>query len=313
MTSRLICVLAVLVFLGAQVAAPAAQGPVTLALKFAVGDTMQYDISFSGGGGMTAPGAELTPLGAQGILSLSQRVVEVLPDGSGRLEVRLPKADLQVSIKDEKVGFSWADGKLRWFAGGQESSPPSDVDLSKIPLLSTAMIITIAANGIVRDVAFSDPKLMAEIAKQVPGFGLGQLQAGQAPVFPDKPVAVGEMWRNTFQLLPFGPSQPVNVSVSRTLDSYEEQAGVGVAKISSFTDTRFRGGAPFNIPGQQLSFSMPEARETVTSTEFFDTTRGRLLRGDYDIAFSTQFSVTAAEAERSGGVEARLRVSVQAR
>jgi hypothetical protein len=286
---------------------------VTLGLKFAPGDTLQYDISFSGGGGLTTPGTELTVLGVQGSLSLAERVAEVLPDGSGRLEVRLPRADLQVTVKDQKASFSWANGRLRWFAGGQESSPPANVDLSKVPLLSSPVLVTVATDGVVRDVAFSDPKLMAEIAKQVPGFGLNQFGTGQAPIFPDKPVGVGETWRESFQLLPFGPAQPVQVSVSRTLDSYVEQEGVAVAKISGFTDTRFRGGTPFALPAQDLSLSMPDVRETVTSTEFFDATKGRLLRGEYDIAFSTQFSVAAGEEKRSGGVEARLRVSVQAR
>lgn len=313
MMSRLLCVLAAAVIVGVQTASLAAQEPVTLALKFALGDTIQYDVSFSGNGGITAPGAELTVVGVQGGLSLAERVVEVLPDGAGRVEVRLPKADLQVSIKDERASFSWANGKLRWFASGKEASPPSDVDLSKVPLLSAPVLVTMAANGTVRDIALADAKLMAEITRQVPGLDLNRFQAGQAPVFPDKPVAVGETWRKTFQVPGFGVTQPVNVTVSRTLDSYEEQGGVGVAKITGFTDTRLRGGAPFSIPGQQISFSLAEVRENVSSTEFFDVTRGRLLRGDYNVAFTMQFSAAAGEVETSGALESRLRVSVQAR
>jgi hypothetical protein len=87
-----------------------------------------------------------------------------------------------------------------------------------------------------------------------------------------------------------------------------------VAKISGFAETkaRMQGVQQLPLPGA-AQVAIPEMRQTVTSTEFFNATKGQLLRGDYDIGFNTQFSVGVSGNQKSGSVEARFRMSMQAR
>ena len=293
-------------------AASAAQQAVPLALKFTAGDTLQYDVSFSGGGGVTVPGAEVSAVGIQGSLSIAQNVIEVLPDGSGRLETTIPRVEATVTIGGDKASFTFADGKLRWSANGKESAPPDDAALSKIPLLMTPVVITLAPDGRTTDLAFSDPELMAQLSQVAPGFDLSRAWQNSEAVFPQAPVSVGETWRKTMQFSPLGSQMPVTVSTSRTLDDYTEQGGVGLARISSFTDARVTTMGELPAPGG-FAITVPELRETVTATEFFNTTKGQLVRGDYDVSFRTSFGLKVGEEEESGSVEARLRVSVQSR
>jgi len=71
----IICLTSVL----AAPATIAAGQEVPLALKFAQGDVTQYDVSFSGSGGLRGPDGQLLPMGVRGSLSMSQTVQEVLP------------------------------------------------------------------------------------------------------------------------------------------------------------------------------------------------------------------------------------------
>ena len=293
-------------------AAGAAENAVPLALKFSAGDTLQYDVSFSGGGGATAPGEDIAVVAIQGSLSVVQNVVEVLPDGSGRLETTIPRIQANISVGEDKVSFTLADGKLRWFANGKESAPPDDAAVKNIPLIGSPVVITVAPNGRTTGVSFADPQLMGQLSQAVPGLDLGRLWENSQAVFPDAPVSVGETWRNTMQYSPLGVQMPVTVTISRTLDEYTEQAGVGLARISSFTDGRVATQGELPTPAG-VAVSIPEMRQTVTATEFFNTTKGQLVRGDYDVSFRTSFGIKLGEEEKSGRVEARLRVSVQAR
>jgi hypothetical protein len=293
-------------------AALSAEPAVPLVLKFAAGDVLRYEVSFSGGGGVTVPGSEVSVVGLQGTLSVVQKVVEVLPDGSGRLETTIPHVQVDVTIGQDKASFTFADGKLRWFANGKEAAPPDETALRNLPLLMAPVVVTVAPNGRTTGLSLADPQLLSQLSQALPGLDLSKTVPADAPVFPDTPVSVGESWRQNTQYLPLGPQMPVTVSISRTLDSYTEQAGMGVAKISSFADARVQGTGELAAPGG-FGVSVPELRQTITSTEFFNATKGQLLRGDYDIGFHAGFAVTLGEQRKSGAVEARLRVSVQAR
>jgi hypothetical protein len=289
-----------------------AESPVPLAFKFGAGDILRYDVSFSGGGGVTVPGSEVSVVGIQGTLSVVQKVVEVLADGSGRLETTIPRVQVEVTVGQDKASFTFADGKLRWFANGKEAAPPEDAALKNIPLLMAPVVVTVTPNGRTAGLSFADPQLLSQLSQALPGLDLSKAVEADAAVFPDTPVSVGESWRQNTQYLPLGPRMPVTVSTSRTLDSYTEQAGMGVAKISGFADARVRGTGELAAPGG-VGVSVPELRQTITSTEFFNATKGQLLRGDYDIGFHASFGMKLGEEQKSGAVEARLRVSVQAR
>jgi len=287
---------------------------VPLALKFAQGDAIQYDVSFSGSGGLRGPDGQLLPLGVRGSLSLSQTVQEVLPDGSGRLSCLLPRADITVTMGGEQARFSCANGDIRWYAGGREHTPPEAPGMEKLPFLEVPILLTMAPNGRVTDFAFDDPALMAKLEQMAPpGVSLGRIPGTGDQMFPDEPMKVGETWRRVAQLYPLGPTMPLNVTISRTLDSYSESGGVGLAKMSGFAETRYQMQPMSLSPEADLSFSLPELRQSVTSTEFFDTTQGRLVRAEYDISLTARASVKAGESTQSGGFEGRMHVSVQVR
>ncbi|MCJ7822591.1 MAG: hypothetical protein MUQ26_05880, partial [Armatimonadetes bacterium] len=230
---------------------------------------------------------------------------------SGRLEARMPRANLQVNVGQQSARFSYENGRLRWFANGQERSPP-DADLSQAPLLGTPIVFTVAPNGRMSGVSLADPRLLGALLQAVPGLPIGQLPQGTDQVFPDGPVSVGETWRKSAQFTPFGPTMPITLTTSRTLDSVSEEGGL--AKISGYGEARFQASQVKMSPGgTEVSVAVPQLRETIASTEFFDTSRGRLLRADYDVSFSTLVSITAGEEKRDGGGEARFHITVQAR
>jgi len=132
-------------------------------------------------------------------------------------------------------------------------------------------------------------------------------------IFPGRPVKVGETWRTSASAAPLGPMFPVTVTSSRTLDSYHEEGGFGLAKIVGVTEARVRAGPTAPLLGQEVRIGISDLRHTVNSTEFFNVTAGRLLRGDYDLFLAAQVTAQAAGEQRGAGIEARLRVNLQAR
>lgn len=302
---------AALVALGAATLA-CAEGPVPLALKYATGDVITYDIGITGAGGVTAMGQSVSPLSLQGTLTLVQTVTRVFPDGSARVEARLPRAELTVRLDQEQVRFSWADGRLRWWAGGKESMPPQQ-DLSQAPLLGTPLTYTLTPTGQVKDVALPDPQLMDQLSQALPGLSLTPSAGLMGGVLPEKPVEVGETWRTSTTLTPLGPMLPIWLTTSYTLQSHEETGGFGIAKIAGYSEARLQGSGAQFAPTPEVAITIPEIRQTLTSTEFLNTTAGRLMRGDYDLGFSTRVSARVQGQEQAASVEARMRISLQAR
>jgi len=289
-----------------------AQEGILLAFKFAPGDVISYEITISGTGSVTAAEGTLTRLSIQGGFTLTQTVTEVFPDGSGRLETRVPQGDVAIGLEDERVRFSYANGRIRWYANGKESSPPQG-DLSEVPLIGTPLTCTVSPDGRVSDVAFTNPKLMAELAKAAPGVNLARSPSFAETLFPSKPVAVGETWRSSGTLTPLGPGLPITLTTSRTLESYQQLGGMGLAKVVGFSEARYRGPSSPLFSAQDVSIAVSGIRQTITSTEFFNTTSGRLIRAEYELVFTTEISAAAGGQQRGGSVEARLRVSVQGR
>jgi hypothetical protein len=294
-------------------AALRAEEEVPLAFKFAAGDVMQYEVSVSGSGGLRAPDGELAAAGMQGSFSLVCTVSEVLPDGSGQLQVKMPKAEVQLSVGQDQARFSYDNGRMRWYANGKEHIPPES-DLGQVPLLGMPLTVTVAPNGRLTDVVLPPTEALSAMQQMVPGIGVPQTQNLGEQIFPDEPVKVGQTWQRAAQLLPFGSTMPVTVTTSRTLASYTNEGGIGLARITGYTDVRFRTDPVTVSPGEApVMVAVPELRETVTSTEFFNTAEGRLVRADYDIAFSTKVGVEMGEQKQEAGLEARFRVAVQSR
>jgi hypothetical protein len=296
--------------------AAAAQQTVPLAFNYSPGDVLEYDVTLTGSGALRAPDGQFSPAGIQGDLRLSITIAEVRPDGNARLQLRIPRADLQMNVADQRARLTFENGKLRWFANGREQSPP-DSDLSQLPVLSVPLEFIAAPNGRIVDVVMPNLPAMPNMQQLVPGLGAPQLQNLGDAIFPDAPVKVGETWRKYTQLAPLGPTMPITVSSSRTLDSVSSEAGIQLARISGYTEARFSANS-IPLPtapggGPAMTVGVPEMRHTVTSTEFFNVGAGRLVRGDYDFSFITRLSLGAAGHTQQSSVEARLHATVQAR
>jgi len=290
-----------------------AQEGVPLSFRFAAGQKAQYEISFSGSGSLISPEEGVVPVGLKGTLLLSCAVSEVLPDGSGRLQVRIPEGEMEISVGEQRAALSYRDQKLRWYANGREYMPP-EADLGQLPLLGTPLVLRMAPDGQVTEVGFGDHPLVRSLQSALPQLNLTGVGSFGRRVFPDRPIRVGETWHFSEQLSPFGPAIPITVSSSYTLASFSEEGGIGLAKIAGYSEARLRTSALTLPLGQsEVTASVPQLRRTMTSTEFFNTAQGRLIRGDYQVGLSSQFSVRIGEEERKGELEGRIHVTVQAR
>lgn len=303
---------AIVVCLAAGTAALAQEG-IPLGFHFAAGEVAEYQISFFGSGSLSPLEGGLLPMALRGSLSLSCTVSEVFPDGSGRLHVRVPRAEIEMSIGQQQASLLYEGQKLRWYANGREHAPP-EMDFGQVALLGRPLVFRMAPNGRVTEPSFGDSRTLGVLGRVLPQFGLSDLGSFGDEIFPDEPVKVGETWRHSQQLLPFGPAMPVTVNSSHTLVSFSEEGGIGLAKIVGYREAWLRT-APMDISSgeREVMVSVPELRRTVTSTEFFNTTQGRLVRGDYQVGLSSQFSVGIGEEERKGEVEGRIHITVQAR
>ncbi len=294
--------------------AATAQGEgISLAFKFNAGEVQEYDVSLSGSGGLRAPDGEMAAMGVQGSARLSFTVLEVLPNGNARLGAKVLRANLQVTVGKEQARMSFENGQLRWFANGKEQAPPQQ-DINQAPLLGVPLEFIASPNGKIIDVILPKLEGMPGLPQLPPGLQTPQLQNLGDPIFPETPVKIGETWRKVSQITPIGPMAPIAISTSRTLDSYSDTGGIGLAKISGFSEVRFRMN-PMNIaPGEQaMSIGVPDMRKTVTSTEFFNPAEGKLVRADYDTSFNMRLSLGMGGQSQEGSLEARFRTSVQGR
>jgi len=309
---KLLCVLIGLSLWVASCAAAAEEG-VSLAYKFTEGGKLAYDVTFSGAGKLTSPDAQTSPLVIQGSASVSQTVAKVEADGSAVLETVLPRADITAAVGDKKARFTWADGAMRWYLDGQERTPPS-ADLSKAPGLSSPIRVTMKPDGSVTDISFSDAQIMDMLRKLAPGMASSMPTPSTMPTFPADPVKVGESWTKTGDL-PLGEGQTLTYNTRRTLESLTSKGGVDLAKISGYGEVKYRGStqAITGPDGKQLTFSIAEMKETVTSTEFFNVGAGRMVRGDYELVVSVKVSAGVGGANQSGSAELRLRATVVGR
>jgi len=298
----------------AAVTGAAAQEGVVLAFTFTPGDVQEYDVSFSGSGGLRAPDGELAAMGMQGSCRLRLTVAEVLPDGSARLALLLQRADLHMTIGEDRARFSFANGRVRWYANGREQAPP-DADIAQVPMVGVPLEFIASPRGQILDVILPNVQNLSGMQQMVPGLGTPQLKNLGEPLFPDKPVQVGETWRRSVSVMPLGPTMPVTVTTSRTLDSYSGVAAMGLAKISGYSETTFRANPMTVGPAEsQMTVSMPEMKQTLTSTEFFNVTEGRLVRADYISSLVTRVSFAAGgQGQQEAGLEARFSATVQAR
>ncbi len=303
----------VVVVLGAAAGVAAGAEGVPLALKFAAGDQLSYEATFWGDGSVTAPDGQNSKLNLQGSCTFSQRVARVNPDGSAEVELLLPAADLSLSLRGRRVRFSYGNGKVRWFTDGKEQAPPQ-VDLSTAPLLALPITVTVQPDG--RMTAFGLPGgQLTEMLRQVLPGGIPAMPQGSAvPLFPSHPVQVGETWEQPLAL-PAGPlTSGLTGRSRRTLEEMTGGPGMAVAKVSGFTEVRFRPGQSASLPvGESVTISMPEMRQTLRSQEFFDVDAGQLVRADYDLTFVTRLAAAVSGKSQSGSVDAHLRVVVTAR
>jgi hypothetical protein len=310
-------VLLLILLVAPAVPAAGADEAVPIAFKFSQGDAINYDVSASGAGTMSVPGAEATSVGFQASCAVSQTVAQANEDGSAVLEMLVPRAEITVTIGGKQGRISYADGKVRWFTDGKEQTPPQ-VDLSKAPLLQLPIRLTTRPDGSVTEIGFANTEFLDMLSKAVPGLPSGVLGqslplANSTPVLPTAPVKVGEAWTRT-EKVPLGPNQYLDCEIRRTLESVTKQGGLEIAKIVGSGGMRFRGDSKISAPGgQPLDISISDLRHTLGSTEFFNLTTGRLIRGDYEMRFSTKVSAAMAGAPQAGSVSLRILASVVGR
>jgi hypothetical protein len=295
----------------------AADEAVPIAFKYAQGDMLRYDVSFSGVGNLAVPGVDSTSVGMQGSCGVSQSVLKVDEDGTAVLETLLPRADMTVTVKDQQARFSYADGRLRWFTNGQEQTPPQ-MDLSKAPLLQAPLNITTKPDGTVTSIGFSNTEFLEMLAKAVPGMPVGLLgqnlpMTNSSPILPSAPVKVGETWTRTDKL-PIGTGQYMDVTMKRTLESVTKQGGLEIAKIMGSGEAKFRGNPKISAPGgQKMDISIGELKETFGSTEFFNLGTGRLVRGEYQVRFVAKMAAAMMGQAQHAEVTFRMIGSVVGR
>lgn len=288
----------------------------SLAFRYATGEVVEYDVTFTGSGGLRAPDGQFSPAGLQGSLRLNMTVAEVRGDGAARVQLRIPRAECQMSIGQERASFSLENGTVRWFANGREQSPP-DADLSQAPVISVPLEFIVSPSGQIVEVVMPNVPGIANMQQMIPGLGVPQTENLGRPLLPEKPVVVGETWQEHSQVAPFGPALPVTVSSSRTLDSVSSDGGIELARISGYSEARFRANSlplPMGMgAGEGFTVGVPDLKHTITSTEFFDVGAGRLVRGDYDFSFISRFSIGMQGQSQEASVEARLHATVQKR
>lgn len=310
--TRLLC-LSLLFALAAATAASAQEG-IVLAFKFTPGDVQNYAMTFSGSGGLRAPDGEMGAVGMRGSCHVKMTVGEVLPDGSARVGLLLESAEAQMTIGDQSGRFTFANGQVRWYANGREQAPP-EADISQVPMLGVPLEVIASPRGQILDVVLPKMQELAGIQQMIPGMGSPQLKNLGEAMFPETPVKVGETWRRSVMVMPLGPTVPVTVTTSRTLDSYSGAEAMGLAKISGYSETTFRVNPMSVGPGEsQITVAMPEMRQTLTSTEFFNVPEGRLVRADYISSLKTRVSFAAGEqGQQEAGLEARFTATLQSR
>ncbi len=243
-------------------------------------------------------------------MTFTQLATKVGPDGAAVLETLVPRADITISIADKKARFAYLNGALHWYLNGQEQTPPK-ADLSKAPLFSSPMLVTMKPDGTVTDVSFADAQIMEALRKLIPNLGSGLPTQTSLPMFPAKPVQVGESWTQSGSL-PLPSGQTGSFNSRRTLASLDTQGGFTVAKITGFSQVKF-SCASQTVPGpggQKLSFSIPEMKESVTSTEFFNASAGLPMRGDYDLQFNMNMSAGLGTTTQAGSMDLRLRATM---
>jgi len=290
-----------------------AQEGVPLALKFAPGDVMQYQVSLSGSGALTAPDGERSPVGLRGTLACVLTVSEVRPDGSARLQCLIPTADINLTLGQRAFRFSYAGNTLRWSVDGREYAPPP-TGAAGVPFAQVPLLFTLAANGRISEVSIPNGGLIQALQESIPGFDLARVQILGEPLLPDSPVAIGETWRHSSQLLPLGPTLPISVNISSTLESFTETEGIGLATITSHAESTYSGAPASLSPGSaRVRLALQQLRGTLTATQFLNTTTGRLIRGNYDQAISARVLVTVENTRQTGSLEARLHFDLQAR
>lgn len=308
-------ILVLLVMLAGRVAKAADTVPI--AFRFSQGDAIRYDFSVTGVGDLSVPGVEATSVGFQGRGTVSQTVVNVADDGLATLETLLPQAELTVTIAGRQARFSCADGKVRWFADGKEQTPPQ-VDLSKAPLLQLPIRLTIKPDGSVTEIGFANTEFLDLLAKAVPGLPTGMLGQSlpimdSSPLLPPAPVMIGEAWTLS-ENVPLGPDQRLDCEMRRTLESVTKQGGLEIAKLVGAGGARLRGNPKLRAPGgQPLDLSLEDLRHTLGSTEFFNLSTGRLIRGDYEMRFNAKASVGTAGSAYRGSLNLRILASVVGR
>ena len=290
-----------------------AQEGVPLALRFAPGDVMQYQISLSGSGALTAPDGERSPAGLRGTLTCVLTVSEVRSDGSARLQCLLPTGDIDLTLGQRAFRFSYAGNTLRWYADGREYAPPP-TGTASVPFAQVPLLFTLAPNGRISEVSIPNGGLMQVLQGSIPGFDLARIQVLGEPLLPDSPVTLGETWRHTSQLLPLGRVLPINVNLSSTLESFTETEGIGLATIASYAEATYAGApASLSPTSARVRLSLEQLRATLTATQFLNTTTGRLIMGNYEQAISARVLVTVDNTRQTGSLEARLHFDLQAR
>ena len=307
--------LVVLMLLAAVLAAMAATAyaapqSVMLELKGEPGAESKYETTLSANVEMKVqdPGSGATVFAVSprfaGTATIIERVIDVADNG-----------DLTVGTQIESFAFEidLADLHARLAIEGPNGGPPQLIKLPPLPIhaVTTKRGKVVSIEGLDK-LAIPLPIPGAEGTKLNLGQHInGILKQFSQPLYPDKPIAVGDSWEwemvidadtiKSFMIVPMPPeamqqfeSFRIPIRSKTTLVGFESVNGIECAKLEAVSPMEFSMPMPKG-PNQDAAGTM---RETVNTTvvTWFDYAAGRKAKEQTDVAVKMRLTIGDVEA-----------------
>jgi hypothetical protein len=278
-----------------------------LRLKFAPGETMRYRIHADVQGTMRMN----MPMSGQGSMMPGELPIQVVIQGEGvakvlrvdaagaaRLRASADNLKMNVGVMGQNLVFSIKGGKYSVTQNGKRvegGKIPMVPGGGKIPGLQEPIEIKVGPRGEVLDLSIPG---FTEMMKMMPGMSIKDMMKGQI-LLPEQPLVMGQTWsQSQTETLP-GTNTPISYEMKMALNGIETWAGG--RKIANVRVESVTAGHNLDM-GQAMKQSMPQGGppvagtmnidEQLGGTMLFDTTRGKLIRFDFQL--DAQMSMNGA-------------------
>lgn len=251
--------------------------PIKLELKFTKGEVDKYKVMSSVSMSPSSASADIQPISITSTMLMTQRTVDVLPDGSGVVQVKT--SSVQISGAPKVKG-------------------------QKIPVASQAITMTISKEGKLLNI--EGVGLLAGKLGSNMDFSKFFNQVGEQMIFPPDPVDVGQSWKNVLPF-PFGGG---SMSVVSTLTAVGEPVWTeSAARIKQSYDGRIDLGQLMKAISSSISGKDAQVFAAISgsmdlngATELlFSPARGKLLKADSNVTATMRFNVPAGAQTKGGG------------